>query len=166
MKAGTYLPHIASVIHRESLALEELGEAAPLPRLRLASVLIGNGLSDPRVQFGHGVYDYACASPQAVFDPSGPECANIAAKAPQCARLIESCYKTGSRFSCTPAGLYCWSQLYGDFQKLGLVRTLSSAGYTQRAPLTDRIRPFSCCRTPTTSARRCALTSDAMLGLD
>jgi cathepsin A (carboxypeptidase C) len=35
-------------------------------------------------------------------------------------RLIQSCYTYGSRFTCVPAALYCWSQLYGDFQKLGL----------------------------------------------
>lgn len=61
--AGTYIPHIASVIHRESLALNALGDAAPLPAINLQSVLIGNGLSDPLIQFGTGVYDYAVRSP-------------------------------------------------------------------------------------------------------
>jgi cathepsin A (carboxypeptidase C) len=140
------LPHIASVIHRESLALEELGEAAPLPRIRLASVLIGNGLSDPRIQFGQGVVEFMCNSPQAVFDPAGPECANLASKAATCARLIESCYKTGSRFACTPAGLYCWSNLYGDFQKLGLVRADSPTLRRCDGPVfTPKLTPARTC---------------------
>lgn len=91
-----------------------------MPVINFVSVLIGNGLTDPRIQFGTGVYDYACESKYAVFDKDGPECANLASKAPQCARLIESCYKTDSRFSCVPAALYCWSQMFGDFNKLGL----------------------------------------------
>lgn len=144
--AGTYLPNIASVINRNTQALTGLGELAPLPKLNFKSVLIGNGLTDPKVQFGTGVYDYACKvsvvppvpassqhhtpsdapcpsslqSPYAVFEQDGPECANLKAKGPSCAKLIDNCYKSGSRFACVPAALYCWTQMYGDFNKLGL----------------------------------------------
>ncbi|CED82787.1 serine carboxypeptidase [Phaffia rhodozyma] len=118
--AGTYLPNIASVIHRNAKALRSLGAEAPLPALKFTSILIGNGLTDPLVQMGTGVYDYACESKYAVFDKDSQQCRSIAAKAPTCAKLIQSCYNTNSRFTCVPAGLYCWSSLYADFQKLGL----------------------------------------------
>lgn len=52
--AGTYLPNIATVIQANTLALTELGSLAPLPTLNFKSVLIGNGLTDPKVQFGTG----------------------------------------------------------------------------------------------------------------
>jgi carboxypeptidase C (cathepsin A) len=48
--AGTYLPNIAHVINKNTLALREMGSHAPLPALHFKSVLIGNGLTDPLVQ--------------------------------------------------------------------------------------------------------------------
>ncbi|KAK4685115.1 cathepsin A (carboxypeptidase C), partial [Tremellales sp. Uapishka_1] len=116
--AGTYLPNIASTIYKHNLALE----VAPsgLPTLNFKSVIIGNGLTDPYVQFA-SVPDFACNSRYAVYDdPDGPECTALRGKVPRCQNLIAGCYKTGSRFACVPAGLYCWSSIYGDLQNLGL----------------------------------------------
>ncbi|KAL7421430.1 hypothetical protein Q5752_004316 [Cryptotrichosporon argae] len=116
--AGTYIPNIANVIQKNNLALQ----VAPngLPQLNFASVLIGDGLTDPYAQFG-SVPDWACDGPYAVYDdPEGPECTKLRGKVPRCQQLIQACYNSGSRFACVPAALYCWSGIFGDLQELGL----------------------------------------------
>ncbi|KAK0492073.1 Alpha/Beta hydrolase protein [Armillaria luteobubalina] len=116
---GTYAPNIASVVHGENKKLS----MAPIPSLKkinLASVILGNGLTDPYIQMG-SVADYACDGPFPVYsDPEGPECTSLRAKIPTCQRLINSCYKFQSRLTCVPAMLYCNSQLFGPLMQTGL----------------------------------------------
>ncbi|WWC64204.1 uncharacterized protein I303_106812 [Kwoniella dejecticola CBS 10117] len=119
--AGTYIPNIASVIYKNNLALD-LAPTPSVPKLNFASVMIGNGLTDPHAQFG-SVPDWACdhsLSPYAPYkDPEGPECVSLKAKAPRCQNLVSGCYRTNSKFACVPAALYCWS-LFNEMQQLGL----------------------------------------------
>lgn len=112
---GTYAPNIASVIHKENQALAAASAlAAPtldLIHINLASVMLGNGITDPYVQFA-SVPDWACEGPYAVYDdPDGPECQALRTKVPTCQRLVKSCYDFNSRLTCVPALLYCNSQL-------------------------------------------------------
>ncbi|KIP04923.1 hypothetical protein PHLGIDRAFT_31123 [Phlebiopsis gigantea 11061_1 CR5-6] len=116
---GTYAPNIASVIHKKN------GESAlrPVPGVKhvnLASVILANGITDPYTQMAT-VPDYACNGPYAVYDdPDGPQCEALRSKVPTCQRLIQSCYNFDSRWTCVPAQAYCYSQLYGPLQQLGL----------------------------------------------
>ncbi|KAF8586263.1 peptidase S10 serine carboxypeptidase [Ramaria rubella] len=116
---GTFAPNIASVIHKKNKELA----IAPVPTLKhinLASIILANGLTEPSTQFA-SVPDYACDGPYPVWDdPKGPECQALRSKVPTCQRLVEACYSWESRLTCVPAQLYCWSQLYGSFQQLGL----------------------------------------------
>lgn len=116
---GTYAPNIAHVIHQENKKLQ----LAPIPKLmhiNLASVMLGNGQTDPYVQMG-AVADYVCEGPYPVYDdPNGPQCRALRAKTPTCQRLIKSCYQFNSRLTCVPAILYCNSQLYGPLMQTGL----------------------------------------------
>jgi hypothetical protein len=41
-----------------------------------------------REQFGTGVYDYACQSPQAVFEEDSVQCQTIKTKAVTCTRSV------------------------------------------------------------------------------
>ncbi|KAF8602051.1 carboxypeptidase C [Ceratobasidium sp. AG-I] len=121
---GTYLPNIAHVIHSKNKEIKARAAQGLLPKpkvqtLNLASVLIGNGLTEPYTQFA-SVPEYACDGPYPVFDTNGPQCTSLRAKVPTCQRLIKSCYDYNNRLSCVPAALYCWSQLFGPFQQLGL----------------------------------------------
>jgi len=119
---GTYLPNLGSVIHKhnkEIASQPSLFVPKGIQHLNLASILIGNGLTSPIVQFP-AVAEYACEGPYPVFDKDGPECASLYSKVPTCVRLIEGCYKYNNRLTCVPASLYCWSQMYGSFQNLGL----------------------------------------------
>ncbi|KAH7089319.1 Alpha/Beta hydrolase protein [Auriculariales sp. MPI-PUGE-AT-0066] len=106
---GHYAPNIAAAIHKHNEELRLAKAPTPLKRINLASVILANGLTEPRTQMG-SVPDYACKGPFPVFDPQSRECSNLYSKAATCQRLIQSCYNGGSRFSC----------LYGDFQNLGL----------------------------------------------
>jgi cathepsin A (carboxypeptidase C) len=112
---GTYAPNIASIIHKKNKELS-LTPSPHLLKINLASVMIGNGLSDPYVQMA-SVPDYACEGPYPVYsDPDGPECNAMRTKVPTCQRLLKACYDYNTRFACVPAGLYCNSQIIGPLQ--------------------------------------------------
>lgn len=117
--AGTYLPHIANVIHTTDKMQDFSTEVAPIPKLNFKSVLIGNGLTEPAIQFG-SVPEYACDSPYAVYqDPTGPECSSLRSKMERCQKLAEACYKLNNRLICVPATIACFNGL-GQLQDLGL----------------------------------------------
>ncbi|PPQ72306.1 hypothetical protein CVT24_004583 [Panaeolus cyanescens] len=115
---GVYAPNIASVIHQENKKLEH----APKPHskhIHLESVVLGNGLTDPYTQMG-STADYVCNGPYPILDPDNPECVALRrTKIPICQRLIKACYAFQSRLTCTPAELYCYSQVWGVFEKTG-----------------------------------------------
>jgi cathepsin A (carboxypeptidase C) len=114
---GTYAPNIAKVIHdaNKELAL------APTPRLKhinLASVVLANGLTDPYTQMA-SIPDYVCEGPFPIYDdPQGVQCQALRTKVPTCQRLIQSCYRFNSRFTCVPANAYCNSQLFGPLMRM------------------------------------------------
>ncbi|KAI0066410.1 serine carboxypeptidase [Artomyces pyxidatus] len=116
---GTYAPNIASIIHKKNQELA-LAPVPHLTKINLASVVLANGLTDPYVQMA-SVPDYACEGPYPVYDdPEGPQCQALRTKVPTCQRLVKSCYDYNSRLTCVPAALYCWGQLFGPLQQLGL----------------------------------------------
>ncbi|KAJ8462046.1 hypothetical protein ONZ45_g18075 [Pleurotus djamor] len=115
---GTYAPNFANLIHKQNKQLS----VAPTPGLRrinLASVILANGLTDPYTQMG-SIADYLCDGPFPVFDTDGPQCASLRTKIPTCQRLINSCYKFNSRFTCMPAIIYCNTQLFSPLLQSGL----------------------------------------------
>jgi cathepsin A (carboxypeptidase C) len=118
---GRYAPLIASKIHSENKKRVQEARVHGLdaPKtINLSTIMLGNGLTDPKVQFA-AVYDYACNSEYAIFKPDSPQCQTLQTKGQTCASLIDSCYKYDNRLTCTPAGLYCWSSLYSDAQNSG-----------------------------------------------
>jgi len=115
---GTYAPNFAAVIHQKNKQLD----LAPVPgvtKINLASVMIGNGITDPYIQDA-SIPEFACDGPYPIYDdPNGQECQSLRSKVPTCQRLINSCYQYNSRLACVPAALYCNSQLYGPIQQSG-----------------------------------------------
>ncbi|KAF7795558.1 hypothetical protein EIP86_006720 [Pleurotus ostreatoroseus] len=116
---GTYAPNIASTIYNKNKEVA----LRPVPRVKkinLASVILANGITDPYTQMA-SVPEFACDGPYAVYDdPEGPQCSALKSKVPTCQRLIQSCYNFNSRWTCVPAAAYCYSQLFGPLQQLGL----------------------------------------------
>ncbi|BFZ56223.1 carboxypeptidase C [Savitreella phatthalungensis] len=118
--AGHYIPQFAKEVveHQSGKSTEFFVNAAPKQKINLKTVLIGNGLIDPLVQYpqyrpmacGEGGYE-------AVLSPS--ECSSMESAESRCSALIQSCYSSGSRWSCVPAALYCNSQLIGPYQRTG-----------------------------------------------
>lgn len=106
---GHYIPNIASLIHQKNKELV-ISPSPYLKRINLASLLIGNGLTDPYRQFAP-IPDYLCNGPYALFDPTGTECASMRSKVPQCQRLLKACYNYKNAFVCMPAETYCWTLL-------------------------------------------------------
>lgn len=116
---GTYVPNIANVIYTENQQLP-LSPDAGLVKINLASVMIGNGMTDNYVQMA-SIPDYLCEGPYPIYDdPDGAQCAALRTKVPTCQRLIQSCRSFNSRLTCVPAALYCNSQLYAPIQQSGL----------------------------------------------
>ena len=108
---GIYAPNFANVIYKENKNLA-LAPNSRVKHINLASVMLGNGLTDPDVQLG-SVPDYACNGPYPIYDnPEGPECMALRAKVPTCQRLIKTCYQFKSRFTCVPANIYCNTQIF------------------------------------------------------
>lgn len=103
--AGHYIPAFASEILTH-----------PERNFNLTSVLIGNGLTDPLVQYEY--YEpMACGEggEPSVLEPE--ECDGMLNLLPRCLSLIESCYESGSVWSCVPATIYCNNGQMGPYQK-------------------------------------------------
>lgn len=120
---GRYAPLYAAKIHAENKkikAQKELGiQTTFSPKtINLESIMIGNGLTNPKIQFP-AVVDFACDGKYALWKKDSPECVKLTSKAKTCASLIDQCYKYDSRLTCFPAALYCWSGMYSDAQQSG-----------------------------------------------
>ncbi|OAX40545.1 alpha/beta-hydrolase [Rhizopogon vinicolor AM-OR11-026] len=106
---GTYAPHIANVIYTENkkIPVASLG----LVKINLASVILGNGMTDNYVQMA-STPDYLCEGPYPIYeDSNGVRCTELRNKVPICQRMIKACYDFDSRLTCVPATLYCGSLL-------------------------------------------------------
>lgn len=114
---GTYAPNIANVIYTEN---KKIPLAQGLIKINLASVILGNGMTDNYVQMA-SIPDYLCEGPYPIYDdPEGAQCTALRSKVPTCQRMIKACYDFDSRFTCVPAALYCNSQLYAPIQRMCL----------------------------------------------
>lgn len=105
--AGHYIPVFAT----EILSHDDRS-------FNLSSVLIGNGLTDPLTQYEY--YEpMACGKggEPSVLEPG--ECQSMTDSIPRCLSLIESCYDSGSIWSCVPATIYCNNGQMGPYQKSG-----------------------------------------------
>ncbi|KAL9072006.1 MAG: hypothetical protein Q9157_005258 [Trypethelium eluteriae] len=107
--AGHYIPVFASEILSHSKR-----------NINLQSVLIGNGLTDGLTQYEY-YKPMACGEGShwpAVLSDS--ECQSMENAYPRCASLIQSCYDSGSVWSCVPASIYCNNAMIGPYQRTGL----------------------------------------------
>ena len=99
---GRYAPLIADVINNHNKLEKSINVSKnkdSFKHINLESILLGNGLTNPLIQFP-AVYDYACHGPYEIFDPNGGECRNLKSKASTCEKLVDTCYKINSRFTC------------------------------------------------------------------
>ena len=138
---GIYAPNIGSVIHKKNKELA-LRPTPGVKHVNLASLILANGQTDPRIQLG-SVPDYVCDGPFPLFDdPNGPQCTALRGKVPTCQRLIQSCYNYNSRLTCVPAVAYCYSQLMGPVQRKSPLFRSTPCCPTQTLTLRDRCQPI------------------------
>ncbi|CAG8560710.1 11044_t:CDS:2 [Paraglomus brasilianum] len=124
--AGHYIPAIAHEILTHNYAVAGIRSACTTkyhinPRtsilINFKSVLIGNGLVDPLVQYKY-YPDMACNSSYSpVLDEE--TCDKMRAAYPKCAQFISNCYKSQSVFNCLPASMYCNKEMIGPYQRTG-----------------------------------------------
>ncbi|KAJ3194890.1 hypothetical protein HK101_001661 [Irineochytrium annulatum] len=114
--AGHYIPAIATeVLDGNELAKDP--ESGLLP-INMVSIAIGNGITDPAVQYEY-YSKFACGNSYGpIFEQE--ECDELDKKFPFCKSLIEACGSYDSAFVCAPATMYCQSVLRGPFEKTGL----------------------------------------------
>ncbi|KAH9922311.1 peptidase S10 serine carboxypeptidase [Epithele typhae] len=111
---GHYGPHIASHIHEKNLLLGP----APAPgqlHIPLASLVLANGLTEPRTQYG-SIPEFLCGAARTPYSPLAPDslkCAALRAEGPVCERMITACYKVRSAATCDPATAYCTARVLG-----------------------------------------------------
>jgi cathepsin A (carboxypeptidase C) len=113
--AGHYIPAIANEItNTNKLAKFD----SNLLSLNFKSIAIGNGLTDPLVQYEY-YPDMACDTK---YGPILEEetCDEMRSKYPTCKSLISSCYSYKSPFTCVPGSFYCNSAMINPFQSTGL----------------------------------------------
>ncbi|KAI9033853.1 Alpha/Beta hydrolase protein [Phycomyces nitens] len=119
--AGHYIPAIAGVINRQNngeyLSASVHAQASTLSTINLKSLLIGNGLTDPLVQYKY----YAQMACDNSYGPTldRSTCDRMEAQYPACARLIENCYKSKSVFACLPAAMKCNKDQIQPYQQTG-----------------------------------------------
>lgn len=121
--AGHYIPNMGSTIFRKNkeLAAGLKAKGTGPIHINLATLAIGNGLTEPLTQFA-SVPEFACSAdnPYAIFKNGSSTCLSLEQKGKTCEGLVNTCYKYQNRLTCLPAALYCWSNLYGPAQQSGL----------------------------------------------
>ncbi|KAJ3332229.1 hypothetical protein HDU76_000874 [Blyttiomyces sp. JEL0837] len=109
------IPAIAARILEGNSDAEDDSE---ILKINLASVAIGNGLTDPAVQYEY-YPEFACGNNYGpVLEES--ECEGMRSRYPFCKNLIDACYKYEGAFTCVPSAIYCNNAMIAPFQKTGL----------------------------------------------
>ncbi|KAF7724968.1 hypothetical protein EC973_000549 [Apophysomyces ossiformis] len=119
--AGHYIPAIGNVLNKKNkgqyMTASMKEYASSLSHINLKSLLIGNGLTDPLVQYKYYA-EMACNNSYGpVLDQQS--CETMEAKYPSCARLIENCYKSQGVWSCFPAAAKCNTDQIAPYQRTG-----------------------------------------------
>ncbi|EPX73812.1 vacuolar carboxypeptidase Y [Schizosaccharomyces octosporus yFS286] len=119
--AGHYIPQFAKEIIEHNQGANDFvatGYEHLKSFINLKSVAIGNGLTDPLVQY----YYYgkmACESPYGPIMPQ-EQCDRLTDAYGTCSKLTAACYQTGFTPICVGASLYCNNAMMGPFQQTGL----------------------------------------------
>ncbi|CAO3613987.1 unnamed protein product [Cunninghamella echinulata] len=115
---GHYEPALAVEIIKNNKFAEQHDRL----RINLESVAIGNGWTDPLIQFKY-YKDFGCAENDSPYQPffDKETCAQMEKTYPHCETLSKACYKFPSRLTCIPSSLYCEKHQGGEaFAATGL----------------------------------------------
>ncbi|ORY96405.1 carboxypeptidase S1 [Syncephalastrum racemosum] len=115
---GHYIPSYAEYIQKQNQAIEA-GEGLPgAVSIRLESIGIGNGWTNPLIQYAYSV-DMAC-DPEYGPVLSEDVCQQLKQVAyPRCAEMLKTCYSTGTNEDCVAADDYCGNNLESPYAASG-----------------------------------------------
>ncbi|KAI9592647.1 Alpha/Beta hydrolase protein [Syncephalis fuscata] len=110
---GHYVPAIGDEIRRRNHDATKDGYHT----VPLQSIGVGNGLTDPLVQYKY----YSKMACENSYGPvlSKSECKQMDDAYPTCARLINFCYKYPSSFTCVPPSAYCNKRILEPYMLTG-----------------------------------------------
>ena len=104
---GHYAPQIADYIFTKNAELDQTCSSNRV-FIKLASVLIGNGLTEPASQF-ETIPRYMCgAAPYPPYSYNHPKCQTMRSTNLRCIDLIKACYQDSAKAPCLDAFVYCW----------------------------------------------------------
>ncbi|CDS13932.1 hypothetical protein LRAMOSA06105 [Lichtheimia ramosa] len=120
---GHYVPAIGSELNRNNKAKLDTSSSdisawtSTLSTINLKSLLIGNGLTDPLIQYKY-YSKHACGNS---YGPVLEQevCDKMDDKYPACAKLIEKCYAAQDLLACMPAVIKCNNDLIGPYEESG-----------------------------------------------
>lgn len=101
---GTYVPHIARAVWEKNKQVKKNKE---LEKVELASILIGNGLTDPYFQFGV-MHEWLCNGKWKVWDKDSKQCRKLSRDVKTCQRLVKSCEDFDTDLVCGTAASFCF----------------------------------------------------------
>ncbi|QRW09337.1 Serine carboxypeptidase [Ceratobasidium sp. AG-Ba] len=105
--AGTYIPHIASAIHKHNQVLANEN----YQHINLSTIIMGNGLTDPYSHFPT-LYEWYCHGKWNILDGNGPQCQRLKKAVGICQRMIKICEDFDTSFTCGPAGAFCFEEIF------------------------------------------------------
>ena len=129
---GHYAPYIGSHIFRRN----KESQNRPFPGqiyVKFASIMLGNGLTDPASQF-ETIPGYMCGdAPYPPYGHDSVRCRTLRSTNPSCIQAIRGCYRyPQSKTVCDAATAYCWSGQFLLALK-GVVPLKAILGYIKRA---------------------------------
>ncbi|KAI9479496.1 Alpha/Beta hydrolase protein [Zychaea mexicana] len=120
--AGHYIPAIGGELNRNNkgkfAAAGLEAYASTLSTINLKSLLIGNGLTDPLIQYKY-YSKMACDNSYGSVLPQST-CDAMDRQYPACATLIKNCYDTQSVWQCLPAAMKCNKDQIQPYQQTGM----------------------------------------------
>ncbi|KAI8074392.1 carboxypeptidase S1 [Gongronella butleri] len=124
---GHYIPEFADYILKQNTNL-----APGAVHVNLKSIGIGNGLTDPLIQ-------YQYYQPMACHSNYGPvlnasDCQSMLDHTPQCVHLMKQCYKTGTLEDCLKGNNYCIDHVAGVYANAN--RSISDVRTSKEIPST------------------------------
>ncbi|KAI8329313.1 Alpha/Beta hydrolase protein [Chlamydoabsidia padenii] len=111
---GHYIPAFADYVLKQNKALSASSKQV---HVNLESIGVGNGLTDPLIQYQY--YEKMACNSSYGSVLSKSDCQRMTDSLPECVSLAKKCYKTDSTEDCNAAGDYCGNNIEYVYENSG-----------------------------------------------
>ncbi|KAI8083184.1 prepro-carboxypeptidase Z [Halteromyces radiatus] len=111
---GHYIPSFADYVLKQNQGLSSSSKSIPI---NLQSIGVGNGLTDPLIQYQY--YEKMACDSSYGSVLSDSDCQKMNASLPQCVKLAQQCYDSGSLDDCANADDFCGTNVEGVYDNSG-----------------------------------------------